>query len=87
MASPKSVRGPFYRLEQTGRDTFALTELLNEVVQSTDIKSIFPVNVQGGADITGFGYLYSKVVFRQAGLDQEVYALQTVLQWDTNLNA
>lgn len=87
MASPKAMRGPFYRLEQTGRDTFALQGIVNEVVQSTDIKNIFPVNVLGGSDITGFGYLYSKVVYRQAGVNQEVYALQTVLQWDTNLNA
>lgn len=81
------MRRTMYRLEQTGNNTFALQAVLLKDVQALDIKEIVPVNVTGGADIGGFGYLYSKVTMKQPGLNQELYALQTVLQWQTDLNS
>lgn len=81
------IRRAMYRLEQTGNNTFALQAVLTKDIQALDIKEIVPVNVLGGADIPTFGYLYSKVTMKQPGLNQELYALQTVLQWQTDLNS
>lgn len=81
------TRKTLYRLEQTGVDTFALNAAPLMDFLAADIKTIVPVNVLGGADIGGFGYLYSKVTLKQAGLQQEFYALQTVLQWQTEVNS
>lgn len=81
------MRRTMYRLEQTGNNTFALQAVVLKDIQAVDIKEIVPVNVLGGADIGGFGYLYSKVTMKQPGLNQELYALQTVLQWQTDLNS
>lgn len=87
MAQPKTIRRTFYRLEQTGNNTFVLSHVFLKDIQSTDIGSINPVNVLGGADIGGYGWLYSKVTLRDPAIEQELYCLQTVLQWETDLNA
>lgn len=81
------IRGTFYRLEQTGNNTFGLMEAPVKTIQAIDIKEVIPVNVLGGPDIGGFGYLYSKLVLKQPGMNQELYALQTVLQLQTLFNS
>ena len=82
-----SIRGVFYRFEQTGNNTFAKTLSEEKVIPVVDIESINAVNVLGGSDIGGFGFIYSKVVLKQVGTGQELYAMQTVLQLQTAINA
>lgn len=84
-----AIRGTFYRLEQLPgvAPTFALSSAPTMTLLAADIRRIDPVNVLGGADLGGFGYLYSKVTLKQAGLEQEFYALQTVLQLQAQINS
>lgn len=83
------TRKRLYRLEQIAgaSPTFVLAATVDKDIPFTDIKEITPVNVLGGPDIGGFGFLYSKVTLKQPGLNQELYALQTVLQWQTEQNS
>lgn len=81
------IRSTFYLLEQTGLGTFALNSAPELDIQAIDILRVNPVNVAGGADLPGFGYLYSKVTLKQPGINQELYALQTVLQLQTLFNS
>lgn len=91
LMSNVSVRGPFYRLEQISgggaNPNFAFNSLFNDDILANSIKRVSPVNVSGGARLGNFGYLYSKITFERDGLLQEVYTLQTVLQWQTTLNS
>ena len=84
-----SIRCTFYRLEQLPGNppTFALNSAPVKVILTADIRTVDAVNTLGGADIGGFGYLYSKVTLKQAGELQEMYALQTVLQLQTQINS
>lgn len=82
-----AIRATFYRLEQTGNNTFALSNAFQDVVPVVDIGDIIPVNTLGGQDVGGFPYLYSKLVRSQPGLNQELFAMQTVLQLETLMNA
>lgn len=87
MAQPKTIRRLFYRLEQIGNNSFALSIAVRKDIQSVDILNIVDVNTLGGADIGNFPYLYGKVTFRESGLQQEMYTLQSALQWETDLNS
>jgi hypothetical protein len=77
-----SIRLTLYRFEQLAgvTPTFARSSVVNETVFTADILSITPVNVAGAIDIPTFPYIYSKLTSRQAGLEQEQYAMQTVAQ-------
>lgn len=81
------IRATFYRLEQTGDNTFAKTLSEEKTIQTLDIESVNAVNATGGSDVGGFGWLYSKVVLKQPGTGQELYAMQTVLQLQAAMNA
>lgn len=96
MAANVAVRKTFYRLEQlaggsplggTSLPQFALNSVFNAAILATNIVKVDAVNALGGADLGGFPWLYSKVTFRQDGLMQEAYSLQTILQWETELDS
>ena len=87
------LRKTLYRLEQGTRPAGQSRSNQHQSWVGTydfaaaDIRRIDPVNVKGGASLYGFGWLYSKVTFKQAALLQEAYSLQTTLQWQTELNS
>ena len=84
-----ALRVPLYRLEQIAgvTPTFALSQVTTPDFLATDIRRIDPVNVLGGQDLVNFGFLYSKVTLRQAGLQQEYFSLLTPIQWQTLMNS
>lgn len=84
-----ALRVPLYRLEQIAgvTPTYALQGVYTPDFLATDIHRIYPVNVLGGQDLAKFGYLYSKVTLRQAGLQQEAFSLLTSSQWQTLMNS
>lgn len=88
-----NLRVTLYRLEQlpdtvSGIPQFAqAVAIRNKVIPVTDIRAIDSVNVLGGADLGKFPWLYSKITYRQAGVEQEAYAMQTVLQLQAAWNA
>lgn len=83
------IRGTFYRLEQLPGRTpnFALSISPVKTLQTSAVRFVDPVNVLGAASLGNFGFLYSKVTMTQAGLEQELYALQTVQQLQQQMNA
>ena len=47
----------------------------------------FPVNVLQGSDLPGLPYLYSKWVQKRAGLEQEIYVMNSVQDIQNKLNS
>lgn len=82
-----ALRLRLYRVEQTGNNTFVKTADWPQDLLTADVKSVTPVNALGGPDLGGLGYLYSKITMKQPGLQQEAYALQTVLELQAAMNA
>lgn len=76
----RSIAIQAYRFE-VGSDgvTNFVTESWPETINANEIDSLVPVNVQGGQDIRGLGWLYTKITLIQSGMDQELFVMNSVL--------
>lgn len=83
----RSIAIQVYRFEP-GADgiTNRVTLSYPEVILSDDIMAVDAVNVQGGQDVIGLPYLYSKIIKRQPGVNQELFLMNSVLDIQNKMN-
>lgn len=77
-----------YRFE-VGSDgvTNFVTESWPEVLDTNEIDTLVPVNLQGGQDVRGLPWLYTKITLKQTGTDQELFVMNSVLDIQNKWNA
>lgn len=84
----RSIAVQAYRFE---RGTDGLTNFVTQSyptdVDANDVDSLVPVNLQGGQDVQGLPYLYTKITFKQPGLDQEIFVMNSILDIQNKWNA
>lgn len=84
----KAIAMQVYRIER-GTDglTNVVTLSYNQSLNTDDIDSVVPVNVLGGQDLLGLPYLYSKIILKQPGFDQEIFVMNSVQDIQNKMNA
>lgn len=84
----KAIAMQVYRIER-GTDglTNYVTLSYNQSLNTDDIDTIVPVNVLGGQDLLGLPYLYSKIILKQDGFDQELFVMNSVQDLQNKMNA
>lgn len=76
----RSISIQVYRVEVgTDGKTFFVTQSYPEMLSTDDIDTLVPVNLQGGQDLLGLPWLYSKATLRQPGFDQEIFLMNSIL--------
>lgn len=62
------------------------TRVVRTNVMSQDILRVDPINSTGNPSLAGLGYLYTKITFRQVGLNQEAYVMNSVAEITNLIN-
>lgn len=84
----RSIKVQVYRFEVgTNGVTNFVTQSYPDILNTDTFAGVDPVNVQGGQDVSGLPYLYSKIRFKQPGINQEVFLMNSVLDILTQWNA
>ena len=89
MATTNAISITAYRIERGSADaqTNYVVWSYQELLDVRAIDKVVPVNSAGGEDLAGLGWLYSKVVKKQFGTDQEFYTVHSIADMLNKINA
>lgn len=84
----RSIAIQVYRVEVgTDGKTYFVTQSYPEMINSNDIDTLVPVNLQGGQDLLGLPWLYTKATLLQPGFDQEIFLMNSILDLQNKWNS